>query len=117
MDRLGIEWLETTPGRVIARIPVEGNTQPFGALHGGATAALCESVASLGTALAVGDNRVPSGIELNVNHLRTVTAGDVTAIATPLHIGRTTAVWDVRITDDDDALVAVGRLTLVIRDR
>jgi 1,4-dihydroxy-2-naphthoyl-CoA hydrolase len=114
--RLGIEFVELGPERVVARIPVEGNTQPYGILHGGATAALCETVASIGTALHAGLDKHVVGIELNINHIRAVREGRVTATGIPLHVGRTTAVWDMQVRDDDDHLVAVSRLTLIIRD-
>jgi 1,4-dihydroxy-2-naphthoyl-CoA hydrolase len=112
---LGLEYLELGPDRVVARIPVESNTQPYGMLHGGATAALCETIGSVGTAMAVGLDKIVTGIELNVNHLRAVREGHVTATGTPLHVGRTTAVWDFRIQDDGGRMVAVGRLTLAVR--
>jgi 1,4-dihydroxy-2-naphthoyl-CoA hydrolase len=115
-ERLGIEWLEISGERVVARMPVEGNVQPYGILHGGATAALCETVASVGTAVRVGAEKRVTGVELNINHLRAVTNGQVTATGIPLHVGRTTAVWDMRVHDDDDRLIAVSRLTLAIRD-
>jgi uncharacterized protein (TIGR00369 family) len=114
--RLGVEFLELTADRVVARIPVAGNTQPYGILHGGATAALAETVASIGTALAAGLDKRVMGIELNVNHIRSAIDGFVTAVGIPLHVGKTTAVWDVRVHDDEDRLIAVSRLTLVIRD-
>ena len=116
MPRLGIEILEATPERVVARMPVEGNMQPFGVLHGGATAALCETVASLGAALAAGRERLALGIEVNVNHIRGVRQGFVTATGTPLHSGTTTAVWDIRVKDDGCRLTAASRVTLAIRD-
>jgi 1,4-dihydroxy-2-naphthoyl-CoA hydrolase len=112
--RLGIEVTEAGPERVVARMPVEGNTQPFGLLHGGATAALCETIGSLGAALVAGPESLPVGIELNVNHIRSVREGFVTATGIPLHSGRRTAVWDMRVHDDDGRLVAVGRLTLAL---
>jgi uncharacterized protein (TIGR00369 family) len=114
---IGIEYLEVGGDRVVARLPVDRNTQPYGLLHGGATAALCETIGSIGTAMAVGLEKIVTGIELNVNHLRGVRGGYVTGVGVPVHVGRTTAVWDIRVADDDDRLVAVGRLTLVIRDR
>lgn len=117
MERLGLEFLEVTGDRVTARIPVEGNTQPYGLLHGGATAALCETVGSVGTALLVGPDRRTVGLELNVNHIRTVRRGHVTATAEPLHVGETTAVWDIRVQDDDGQLIAVSRLTMAVRRR
>ena len=115
-ERLGIEWVEISAERVIARMPVEGNVQPYGILHGGATAALCETVASVGTAVQVGADKRVTGIELNINHLRAVTEGSVTAIGVPLHLGRTTSVWDMRVHDERGRLVAASRLTLAIRD-
>jgi 1,4-dihydroxy-2-naphthoyl-CoA hydrolase len=116
MDGLGMEWLELRPDRVVARIPVAGNTQPYGVLHGGATAALCETIASFGTALVAGFDKVSVGIALTVNHLRSVREGHVTATGVPLHVGRNTAVWDMRVEDDEGRLVAVSRLTLAIRE-
>jgi uncharacterized protein (TIGR00369 family) len=111
-----MEFLELGPDRVVARMPVGGNTQPYGILHGGATAALCETVGSIGTALGAGLDRQVVGIELNVNHIRAVREGFVTATGIPLHVGKTTAVWDMKVHDDEGRLVAVSRLTLVIRD-
>ena len=115
--KLGIEFIEISPHRVVARMPVEGNTQPYGILHGGATAGLCETVASIGTALAVGMEKRVMGIELNVNHIRAAREGFVTATGIPLHVGRATAVWDIKVLDDGDRLVAVSRLTVMIRER
>ena len=115
-ERLGIEWLEISGERVVATMPVAGNVQPYGILHGGATAALCETVASVGTAVRVGAEKRVTGVELNINHLRAVTTGNVTATGVPLHVGRTTAVWDMRVHDDDGRLIAASRLTLAIRE-
>ena len=115
MERLRLEILEVSLERIVARIPVEGNTQPYGLLHGGATAALCETVASYGTAVVAGPDHVVMGIELNVNHIKAVRDGHVTATSVPLHVGRTTAVWNMDVRDDQGRLVAVSRLTLAIR--
>ena len=115
-EKLGIEYLELSAERVVARMPVAGNVQPYGILHGGATAALCETVASVGTALQVPAEKRVTGIELNINHLRAVREGSVTATGAPVHRGRTTAVWDMRVHDDEGRLIAVSRLTLVIRE-
>jgi uncharacterized protein (TIGR00369 family) len=116
MEALGLEFLETGPDRIVARIPVKGNKQPYGYLHGGATAALCETVASFGTTLAAGPGKLVMGLELNVNHIRAVRDGHVTATGVPLHVGNTTAVWDMKVHDDEGRLVAVSRLTVAIRD-
>jgi uncharacterized protein (TIGR00369 family) len=114
--KMGIEFVEVSRDRVVARMPVAGNTQPYGLLHGGATGVLCETVASFGTGVIVGLDKVVTGVELNVNHIRGVRDGSVTCTGVPLHIGRTTAVWDMRVEDDRGRLAAVSRLTLVIRD-
>jgi uncharacterized protein (TIGR00369 family) len=116
MERLGLRWVEIGLDRVVATMPVEGNTQPYGVLHGGATAALCETVGSVGTSVHTGLDRRPVGIQLSVNHLRSVRDGSITAIGVPLHVGRSTALWDVRVEDESGRLVASGRLTLAIRD-
>src|SRR4051812_20696819 len=97
--RLGIQFLELTPQRVVATMPVDEHTrQPFGILHGGASLALAETVASVAACLNVDLSRQRTvGMEINANHLRAKTDGMVTGTATPIHIGRTTHVWDVRI--------------------
>ena len=117
MEKLGMEFVEVGPERVTARMPVAGNVQPYGLLHGGATAALCETIASFGTAMLAGPDRLVMGIELNVNHIRSVRTGFVTATGIPLHVGRTTAVWDMRVHDDEGRLVAAGRLTLAVLEQ
>ena len=118
-DAIGIEFLELTAEKVVATMPVDDRTkQPFGLLHGGASAALAETVASIGAFLNIdGETQAAVGVELNVNHLRAKTEGIVTATATPLHRGRRTQVWDIRIEDEDAKLVAVSRLTLAIVDQ
>jgi uncharacterized protein (TIGR00369 family) len=118
-DSLGIDLLELTPGRVVATMPVDQRTrQPFGILHGGASVALAETVASLGATANVDRKEfLAVGLEINANHLRAKAEGLVTATATPIHIGRTTHVWDVRIVDESDRPVCVSRCTLAIRPR
>jgi len=118
-DALGIEVLELTPKRVVATMPVDDRTrQPFGILHGGASVALAETVASLGSAANVDRAEFAAvGLEINANHLRAKRDGVITATATPLHLGRTTHVWDVRILDEDARPVCVSRCTIAIRPR
>jgi len=116
MERIGMEWVDIGTRRIVARIPVEGNTQVYGQLHGGATAALLESVGSIGTAVVTGMEKRVAGIQLSVNHLRAVQSGSVTATGIPLRVGRTVAVWDMRVHDDEDNLVASGTLTVAIRE-
>lgn len=118
-DTLGITLLEFTPQRVVATMPVDERTrQPFGILHGGASLALAETVASLGALANVDRSRFDAvGIEINANHVRAKTDGVVTATATPIHVGRTTQVWDVRVVDERGRSVCVSRCTLAVRAR
>ena len=113
---IGIEITEIGPDKVVATMPVDDRTrQPFGLLHGGASAALAETVASLGALMNVDrETQAPVGVELNANHLRAKTEGVVTATATPLHRGRTIHVWEIRIEDEESRLVCVSRCTLAI---
>lgn len=116
LKTLGIQMLEATPERVVARMPVTPRVhQPFGLLHGGASVALAETVASLGAFICVMDQGMSAvGLEINANHIKSKRDGIVTATATPLHRGRSTHVWEVRITDEDDKLVCISRCTLAI---
>ena len=116
IERLEIEWLEIGSARIVARMPVQGNTQVYGQLHGGATAALCETVGSVGAALATGLDKLVVGIQLSINHLRAVREGHVTATGVPVRAGRRIAVWDMRVEDGEGELVAAATLTLAIRD-
>ena len=113
---IGIEITTLTKDKVVATMPVDDRTkQPFGLLHGGASAALAETVASIGAYLNVDPKtQAAVGIELNANHLRGKTGGTVTATAVPLHRGRTIQVWEIRIEDEDARLVCVSRCTLAI---
>ncbi len=118
-DAMGIEIVELSASRVIATMPVDHRTrQPFGILHGGASVALAETVASLGATANVDRQEfVAVGLEINANHIRAKSDGVVTATATPIHIGKTTHVWDVRIVDEDERPVCVSRCTLAIRPK
>ena len=116
---LGIEFRELSRDRVIATMPVDTRTrQPFGILHGGASAALAETAASIAAWLNIDkETQAAVGVELNANHLRSKTDGTVTATATPLHRGRRIHVWDIRIEDEDSRLVCASRCTLAIVDQ
>ncbi|AQQ51893.1 hotdog fold thioesterase [Planococcus lenghuensis] len=113
---LGIEFQETSDERVVATMPVNAKThQPFGLLHGGASVVLAESVASIGTwNLIDQETELAAGLEINANHLRGKRDGIVTATGTPVHKGRTTMVWDIRITDEEEKLVCISRCTVAI---
>lgn len=118
-DRLGIEIIELTRERVVATMPVDDRTrQPFGILHGGASVALAETVASLGAVMNVDLEKTSAvGLEINANHLRAKRDGLVRATATPFHVGRSTQVWDVRIVDEDERPVCISRCTLAVVPR
>ncbi|WP_454083670.1 PaaI family thioesterase [Georgenia sp. Marseille-Q6866] len=116
-ERLGIELLTASPEHVSARMPVEGNTQVVGLLHGGASAALAETVGSVAAALHAGAGRGAVGVDLSATHHRAVRSGFVTAVATPLHLGGRLATYDVAITDEDGRRVCTARLTCMLVDR
>ncbi len=118
-DAIGIELTLLTADKVVGTMPVDNRTrQPFGLLHGGASAALAETVASIGALLNIdADTQAAVGLELNANHLRAKTDGVVTATATPLHRGRRAHVWDIRIEDEQGRLVCASRCTLAIIDK
>lgn len=115
---LGITYEELTADRVVATMPVEPRVhQPLGYLHGGASVVLAESVASIGAnATAFAQGKAAFGLEINANHLRPKRDGLLRAVAEPLHKGRTTHVWEVRITDEAGRLVCVARCTLALVD-
>lgn len=115
-ERMGIEWLEVGADRTVARMPVAGNTQPFGLLHGGASAVIAESVGSVASNMHAGEGRFAVGIELSCTHHRGAREGFVTAVATPLSLGRTLATYSISITDDQGRAVCTARLTCLLRD-
>ena len=115
MEKMGIEWLEASGKRCVAKVPVDGNTQPYGLFHGGASAVLAETLASVGAWL-VDTSKVTMGIEIKVNHLRPASKGWVTGVATPLHIGRTIQVWEIRLSDDEGQTTAFSTCTIAVRE-
>ncbi|WP_326663401.1 PaaI family thioesterase [Streptomyces sp. NBC_00385] len=115
-ERMGITITEASADRVVATMPVEGNTQPYGLLHGGASAVLAETLGSIGSMLHGGATRIAVGVDLNCTHHRGVRSGLVTGTATPVHRGRTTATYEIVITDEQDKRVCTARLTCLLRD-
>ncbi|AKU16768.1 PaaI family thioesterase [Luteipulveratus mongoliensis] len=115
-ETMGIEFLDVSPGRVVARMPVKGNTQPYGLLHGGASVVLAETVGSVAAAIHAGEGRVAMGLDINSTHHRGVRSGYVTATTTPLSEGRSVASYDVTIVDDEGRRVNTSRITCVLRD-
>ncbi|MEU9579756.1 PaaI family thioesterase [Streptomyces chilikensis] len=114
--RMGIEIKEASAERVVGTMPVEGNTQPYGLLHGGASAVLAETLGSVGSMLHGGPSKIAVGVDLNCTHHRGLRSGVVTGVATPVHRGRSTATYDIVISDDQDRRVCSARLTCLLRD-
>ena len=114
MQALGIEFTELGDGYLRATMPVDARThQPYGLLHGGASVALAETLGSSAGMMMAGDNAVV-GLEINANHLRAVRSGIVTGTARPIHIGRSTHVWEIRIEDEAAKPVCISRITLSV---
>jgi uncharacterized protein (TIGR00369 family) len=116
IQRMGIEILEGSPERVVGRMPVEGNTQPYGLLHGGASVVLAETLGSVGSALHAGPDRIAVGLDINATHHRAARSGVVTGTATALSLGNTLACYEVVITDEQDRRVCTCRITCLVRD-
>jgi uncharacterized protein (TIGR00369 family) len=110
-DKMGFELLKLTPEKVIGRMPVAGNTQPYGLWHGGASCVLAETLASLGSFMYAQPERVSVGVDINATHHRSVTAGSVTGTATAIHLGRTVASYEIVIVDDAGKRVCTARVT------
>ncbi|MGH3888706.1 MAG: PaaI family thioesterase [Pseudonocardiaceae bacterium] len=116
-DRMGIKITEWDPERMVGTMPVAHNRQPFGLLHGGASAVLAETLGSMAGWLWATPNRVPLGMELSCSHHRAATEGEVTGVCTPLYRGRTVATFEIRISDEQDRPICTARLTCLLRDR
>jgi uncharacterized protein (TIGR00369 family) len=113
---MGIKIIAASPKRVVGTMPVAGNTQPYGLMHGGASCVLAETLGSVGAALHAGESRITVGIEISATHHRAVSAGLVTGVATQVHGGRTLATYEIVITDDRDRRVCTARLSCLVRD-
>ncbi|MBD0842587.1 PaaI family thioesterase [Streptomyces sp. TRM68416] len=114
--RMGVQIVEASADRVVGTMPVEGNTQPYGLLHGGASAVLAETLGSVGSMLHGGSSRIAVGVDLNCTHHRGVRSGLVTGVATPVHRGRSTATYEIVISDEDGRRVCTARLTCLLRE-
>ncbi|HKR51435.1 MAG TPA: hotdog fold thioesterase [Pseudonocardiaceae bacterium] len=115
-ERMGIKITEWDPQRMVGTMPVTGNRQPFGLLHGGASAVLAETLGSMAAWLWVRAGKVPLGVELSCSHHRAATEGDITGVCTPLHRGRTLATFEIRISDEQDRAICTARLTCLFRE-
>lgn len=116
-EKMGIELVEISAERVVATMPVEGNTQPYGLLHGGASVVLAETLGSVGSAIHAHPDRLSVGIEINATHHRSATSGTVTGTATAVHLGRTTATYEVVVTDERGKRVCTSRITCALMPR
>ncbi len=114
-DHLGIEFVEVGPDFMSAKMPIDQKTrQPLGFVHGGATAALAETVASAAANYCVEKGKVCVGLELNINHIRSISSGFVLAKTNPLHLGKSTQVWEIKIENENGQLISAARLTLAV---
>jgi 1,4-dihydroxy-2-naphthoyl-CoA hydrolase len=118
-DVLDIKLVEAAKNRVVATMPIGPNhRQQVGYLHGGVSVVLAESIASLGSVLNIdADKQMAFGLEINANHLRPKREGTLTGVAEPIHLGRTTHVWDIKITDENNKLICISRCTVAVVDR
>ncbi|MBX3645120.1 MAG: hotdog fold thioesterase [Rubrivivax sp.] len=115
VERLGIEFLEVGDDFIRARVPVDTRTrQPYGILHGGVSVVLAETLGSCGAAFAAPEGQRAVGLDINANHLRATTSGWVTGTARPVHVGRTTQVWQIDLQDDQGRLTCVSRITMAV---
>jgi 1,4-dihydroxy-2-naphthoyl-CoA hydrolase len=114
-NRMGVQIVEAAADRVVGTMPVEGNTQPHGLLHGGASAVLAETLGSIGSMLHGGTTKIAVGVDLNCTHHRGLRSGLVTGIATPVHRGRSSATYEIVISDEQDRRICSARLTCMLR--
>lgn len=112
--KMGIEIVEASPERVVGTMPVEGNTQPIGLLHGGASVVLAETLGSVGSALHAGPTRMIVGVDINATHHKSATEGLVTAVATAISLGKTLCSYEVVITNDKGERTCTARITCLI---
>jgi uncharacterized protein (TIGR00369 family) len=115
VQHLGIEFLEVGDDYIRARVPVDTRTrQPYGILHGGVSVVLAETLGSCGAMYASGEDQRAFGLDINANHVRAAKSGWVTGVARPVHLGRSTQVWQIELTDEDGQLTCVSRITMAM---
>ena len=115
-EKMGMTFLEFSVERCVATMPVEGNTQPVGLMHGGAYVVLGESLGSMAANLHAGPGRLAVGIDITATHTRSATSGIVTGVCTPVHLGRSVAVHEIAVSDDQGRRLSTIRITNMIRD-
>ena len=116
-EKMGITITEISPERIVATMPVEGNTQPYGLLHGGASVVLAESLGSIGSAIHAFPDKIAVGVDINATHHRSATSGTVTGTATPIHLGRSMTAFEVIVTDENGKRLCTSRITCALLDR
>ncbi|QIK76289.1 hotdog fold thioesterase [Nocardioides piscis] len=116
-EKMGVRITEISTDRIVATMPVEGNTQPYGLLHGGASVVLAETLGSIGSAIHAAPDKIPVGVDINATHHRSATEGTVTGTATPIHLGRSMAAFEVVITDEAGRRVCTSRITCALLTR
>ena len=116
IERMGIVVTEASAERTVGTMPVAGNTQPYGLLHGGASVVLAETLGSFGAALHAGPGKAVVGLDINATHHRAARSGIVTGTATPITLGRTLACYEVVVTDEDGRRICTSRITCLVRD-
>jgi uncharacterized protein (TIGR00369 family) len=117
-ERMGISFTEISVDRIVATMPVEGNTQPYGLLHGGASVVLAETLGSVGSALhAASLGMIAVGIDINATHHRSATSGVVTGVATPISLGRTLAAFQIEISNAEGERICTSRITCMLRPK
>jgi 1,4-dihydroxy-2-naphthoyl-CoA hydrolase len=115
-EKMGIEIVELSAERAVATMPVEGNRQPVGILHGGAHVVLAESLGSMAASVHAGPDRIAMGIELNASHSRSIATGTVTGTCTAIHLGRTLTTHEIVVTDEQGRRLSTVRITNILRD-
>ena len=115
-EKMGMQFVEFSVDRCVATMPVEGNTQPVGLMHGGAYVVLGESLGSMAANLHAGPGRLAVGVDINATHTRSATSGVVTGVCTPVHLGRSITVHEIVVTDDQGRRCSTIRITNMIKD-
>lgn len=116
-EKMGVVITEISPERIVATMPVEGNTQPYGLLHGGASVVLAETLGSIGSAIHAFPDKIAVGVDINATHHRAATTGTVTGTATPVHLGRSMAAFEVVVTNEQGKRVCTSRITCALLDQ
>ena len=115
-EKMGVVITEISPERITATMPVEGNTQPYGLLHGGASVVLAETLGSIGSAMHAFPDKIAVGVDINATHHRSATSGTVTGTATPIHLGRSMTTFEVVVTNEEGRRLCTSRITCALLD-